>query len=68
MDCTRSLDFEDITVAAAKVPPPLNTNEARSQPAFQPIVDNVTGFGDYFSRRAEGKFARIVSVYSLGLE
>jgi len=34
MDCTRNLDFEDIKVAAAKVPPPPNTSEARSQPAF----------------------------------
>jgi hypothetical protein len=42
----RSLDFEDITVAAAKVPHPLNTSEARSQPAFQPVVDNVTVFGN----------------------
>jgi cholinesterase len=68
MDCMRSLDFEDIRVAAAKAPPPPNASEARSQPAFQPVVDNVTVFGDYFSRSAEGKFARIVSVCSLGLE
>jgi cholinesterase len=46
MDCMRSLDFADIKAAAAKVPPPSNTSEARSQPAFQPVVDNVTVFGD----------------------
>jgi cholinesterase len=68
MDCMRSLDFEDIKAAAAKVPPPPNTSEARSQPTFQPVVDNVTVFGDYFSRSAEGKFARIVSACSSGLE
>jgi cholinesterase len=64
----RSLDFEDIKAATAKVPPPPNTSEARLQPAFQPVFDNVTVLRDYFSRSAEGKFARIVSVCSSGLE
>lgn len=62
MPCMRSKPFTDIVAAAAGVRPPPATSQARSQPAFQPTVDNQTVFspGEYARLSSDGKFARLV--------
>ena len=59
----QSKNFSDIKAAAAAVLPPPASSQARSQPTFQPMDDNVTVFSDYYSRSAAGNFAKIVSLH-----
>lgn len=57
----RKVDWDLIRNAAAKVPPPPGTSQARSQPPFQATVDEVRVFSDYYERSQAGNHARIVS-------
>jgi cholinesterase len=59
--CMRNQTFPDILAAAAKVLPPPASSQARSQPVFQPMTDNVTVFTDYYERSSSGRFAKVVS-------
>lgn len=61
MACMRNKTFSEISVAAAKVLPPPASSQARAQPVFQPMTDNVTVFTDYYKRSSSGKFANVVS-------
>jgi len=61
LGCMRSKNFTEIKAAAAAVLPPPYSSLTRSQPAFQPMIDNVTVFADYYSRSARGDYAKIVS-------
>lgn len=61
LDCMRKVDWDLIRNAAAKVPPPPGTSQARSQPPFQATVDEVRVFSDYYERSQAGNHARIVS-------
>ncbi|TKA66365.1 hypothetical protein B0A49_07680, partial [Cryomyces minteri] len=61
LPCMRSKNFSDIKAAAAKVKPPVATSQARSQPAFQPTIDNVNIFSvdEYASRSLAGNFSSL---------
>ncbi|TKA61784.1 hypothetical protein B0A49_09466 [Cryomyces minteri] len=61
LPCMRSKNFSDIKAAAAKVKPPVATSQARSQPAFQPTIDNVNVFSvdEYASRSLAGNFSSL---------
>jgi cholinesterase len=61
MACMRAQNTSAILSAAAKVLPPPASSQARSQPAFQPVIDNVIVFSDYYDRSVAGNFAKIVS-------
>lgn len=57
--CMRSKSVSALLAAVAKVPAPPGNSVARSQPAFQSTVDNITIFADYTDRSNNGNFARI---------
>jgi cholinesterase len=61
LPCMRSKNFTAILAAAAMVPPPPASSQARSQPVFQPMTDNVTVFTNFFERSSAGNFAKVVS-------
>ncbi|KAK2812227.1 hypothetical protein FQN50_001585 [Emmonsiellopsis sp. PD_5] len=59
MSCMRSKSADEIKAAITKIPPPPGSSVARSQPIFQPTVDDNVVFADYATLSAEGKFAPI---------
>ncbi|KFY03178.1 hypothetical protein O988_01662 [Pseudogymnoascus sp. VKM F-3808] len=64
MKCMRQANWDDIRAAAAKVPPPPGTSQARSQPPFQATIDEKLVFSDYYERAQAGNLAKIP--YMLG--
>jgi cholinesterase len=61
LGCMREVDWNDIRVAAAKVPPPPGTSQARSQPPFQATIDEIRVFSNYYERAETGNHAKIVN-------
>lgn len=61
MPCMRNKSMAQISAAAAQVLPPSSSSQARAQPVFQPMTDNVTVFTDYYKRSSSANFANIVS-------
>ena len=61
LECMRKVSWSLISAAAAKVPSPPGTSQARSQPPFQATVDEKYVFSDYYKRNQAGNQARIVS-------
>ncbi|KFY93000.1 hypothetical protein V498_04617 [Pseudogymnoascus sp. VKM F-4517 (FW-2822)] len=59
MACMRQANWDDIRAAAAKVPPPPGTSQARSQPPFQATIDEDLVFSDYYERAQVGNLAKI---------
>ncbi|KFY08762.1 hypothetical protein V492_05931, partial [Pseudogymnoascus sp. VKM F-4246] len=59
MACVREAAWEDIRDAAAKVPPPPGSSQARSQAPFQATLDEELVFGDYYERAQKGDLAKI---------
>lgn len=59
--CMRQANWTDISAAAAKVPPPPGTSQARSQPPFQATIDEKLVFSDYYERAQAGNLAKVVS-------
>ncbi|GAB7354517.1 hypothetical protein MBLNU459_g4983t2 [Dothideomycetes sp. NU459] len=59
--CMRNQSWQDIKAAATQVKPPKSTNQARSQPAFQPTVDSETVFTseEYAARLRAGNFSKL---------
>ncbi|GAB1207637.1 hypothetical protein APSETT445_006361 [Aspergillus pseudonomiae] len=46
-----------LLAASGKIKPPATSSAARTQPAFQPTVDNITVFSDYELLARAGRFA-----------
>lgn len=61
LECMRKVDWTLIRAAAAKVPAPPGTSQARSQPPFQATIDEIRVFSNYYARAEAGNHARIVS-------
>ncbi|QIW95499.1 hypothetical protein AMS68_001017 [Peltaster fructicola] len=59
LPCMRTKHWQDITVAANKIPAARSNSPLRSTAAFYPIVDNITIFADYEARSNAGLFAKI---------
>jgi cholinesterase len=62
LECMRQVNWTLISAAAAKVPPPPGTSQARSQPPFQATIDEINVFSDYYERNEAGNHAKIVSL------
>jgi cholinesterase len=60
MACMRQANWDDIRAAAAKVPPPPGTSQARSQSPFQATTDEKLVFSDYYERAQARNLAKIV--------
>ena len=61
LPCMRNQTWQAIEAAGQLVKPPPTTDQARSQPAFQPTIDNVTVFtvDEYASRLSNGNFSKL---------
>lgn len=59
VDCMRTKSISSLLDAVAIVPAPPGSSVARSQPAFQATVDNITVFADYATLANNGDFAPI---------
>lgn len=57
--CMQAQNTSAILAAFAKVP--FDPTNALFQPQFQPVIDNITVFGDYSALAASGSFAKAVS-------
>lgn len=59
LPCMRTKKWQDISIAASKIPNTLSGSPLRSTPGFYPVVDNVTVFADYRALSDAGLFARL---------
>ena len=57
LDCMRAQNFTSILAAIAMVP--VEATGARTPPAFQPTIDNITVFSNYTELAASGSFAKL---------
>ncbi|KAB8235658.1 Alpha/Beta hydrolase protein [Aspergillus alliaceus] len=57
--CMKKQNMTSLLNASGKIKPPASSSAARTPPAFQPTVDNVTVLSDYQPLARAGKFARI---------
>ncbi|KAI7460591.1 cholinesterase [Hortaea werneckii] len=57
--CMRTIPWEDIELAASKLPSARSSSPLRSVPPFYPKPDGVTVFPNYTQLAKEGKFAKV---------
>ncbi|KAI7371257.1 cholinesterase, partial [Hortaea werneckii] len=57
--CMRTKPWEDIELAASKLPSARSSSPLRSVPPFYPKPDGVTVFSNYTQLAKEGKFAKV---------
>lgn len=57
LDCMRTKPWEELSLAASKIPPSPGGSPVRSTPPFYPMVDDETIFSDYLSLASTGRFA-----------
>lgn len=62
LQCMKNQNVSALLDAAGQIKPPSGSSPARTPPAFQPTVDDVTVFGDYQKLSDAGKFAHVVRV------
>lgn len=62
LQCMKAQNVSALLEAAGKVKPPPGSSPARTPPAFQPTVDNVTTFGNYQELSDAGQFAHLVRI------
>jgi len=61
LPCMRNQTWQAVEKAGSQVKPPPTGNQARSQPAFQPVIDNTTVFttDEYVRRLETGQFSKL---------
>ncbi|KAE8317111.1 carboxylesterase [Aspergillus transmontanensis] len=59
LGCMKRQNATALLTASSKIKPPVASSAARTQPAFQPTVDNMTVFSDYGLLSKTGRFAHL---------
>ncbi|KAE8374525.1 carboxylesterase [Aspergillus bertholletiae] len=59
LGCMKRQNATALLTLSGKIRPPTGSSAARTQPAFQPTVDNITVFSDYKLLAKAGKFAAL---------